>query len=87
MSEWKVYVIRCGSDGTLYCGSTTDVQRRFKEHQSGKGAKYTRGRGPLTLEAQFLSTGRSCAQKLEAKLKKLSRRDKEAIIASYKEIK
>ena len=43
---WYVYILRCG-DGTLYTGITDDVDRRLAVHRSGKGAKYTRGRGPL----------------------------------------
>ena len=45
---WYVYILRCG-DGTLYTGVTDDVPRRLAAHRSGKGAKYTRGRGPLEL--------------------------------------
>lgn len=46
--NWKVYILRCG-DGSLYTGISTDVARRLEEHRSGKGAKYTRSRGPLEL--------------------------------------
>ncbi|MEI6473363.1 MAG: GIY-YIG nuclease family protein, partial [Holophagaceae bacterium] len=45
---WSVYLLRCG-DGTLYCGIALDVAARLAQHQEGKGAKYTRGRGPLEL--------------------------------------
>ena len=45
---WFVYLLRCG-DGSLYCGITDDVSRRLEAHAAGKGAKYTRGRGPLEL--------------------------------------
>ena len=45
---WYVYMLLCG-DGTLYTGMTDDVPRRLRAHRSGRGAKYTRGRGPLTL--------------------------------------
>ena len=45
---WYFYILEC-KDGTLYTGITDDVQRRFKAHSEGKGAKYTRGRGPLRL--------------------------------------
>ena len=50
MSEktWFAYILRCG-DGSLYTGITTDVDARLEAHRSGKGAKYTRGRGPLEL--------------------------------------
>ena len=46
--SWYVYMLRC-SDGSLYTGCTDDIERRFSCHNSGKGAKYTRGRGPLEL--------------------------------------
>ena len=46
--SWQLYILRCG-DGTLYTGITDDLPRRLKAHRSGKGAKYTRGRGPLEL--------------------------------------
>ena len=45
---WYLYILRCG-DGSLYTGITTDVPRRLEAHRQGKGAKYTRGRAPLTL--------------------------------------
>ena len=47
-NTWKLYILRC-RDGSLYTGITTDVEKRFEAHNSGKGAKYTRGRGPLEL--------------------------------------
>ena len=47
-NTWKLYILRCG-DGSLYTGITTDVENRLEAHRSGKGAKYTRGRGPLEL--------------------------------------
>ena len=47
-NTWKLYILRCG-DGTLYTGITTDVEKRLEAHRTGKGAKYTRGRGPLEL--------------------------------------
>ena len=47
-SSWYLYILRCG-DGSLYTGITTDVEKRLEVHRSGKGAKYTRSRGPLAL--------------------------------------
>ncbi len=47
-ARWSVYLIRCG-DGTFYTGIAVDVQRRFQRHCAGRGARYTRGRGPLQL--------------------------------------
>jgi putative endonuclease len=48
MSNWFVYLVEC-KDGTLYCGITTDIERRISAHNAGKGAKYTRGNGPVKL--------------------------------------
>jgi len=76
---WFLYLIRC-KDGSLYTGITTDVDRRFAEHQSGKGAKYLRGKTPLTLVFQQKIGSRSAALKAEASIKKLSKVEKEAII-------
>lgn len=70
-----VYVIEC-SDGSLYTGYTTDVERRVTEHNSGKGAKYTRGRNPVTLRYVELHEFQSAAMSREYELKQLSRREK-----------
>ena len=69
---WSVYILRC-ADGTLYTGVTTDVQRRFNAHQSGKGAKYTRGRGPLELVYREECPDKGAALKRELAIKALSR--------------
>ena len=76
---WFLYLIRC-KDRSLYTGITTDVNRRFAEHQSGKGAKYLRGKAPLTLAFQQKIGSHSAALKAEASIKKLSKVDKEIII-------
>ena len=76
---WKLYILRCG-DGTLYTGITTDVEKRFAVHSLGKGAKYTRGRGPLELVYQETCGDHSTALKREAEIKKLSREEKEKLI-------
>jgi len=77
---WFLYLIRC-KGGALYTGITTDVDRRFAEHQAGKGAKYLRGKAPLTLVFQQKIGSRSAALKAEAAIKKLSNVDKEIIIS------
>ena len=77
---WYVYLLRCG-DGTLYTGMTDDVERRLAAHQAGKGAKYTRGRGPLTLVYTEEQPDKSAALKRELQIKKLRREQKEALIA------
>ena len=73
--EWTVYILECG-DGTLYTGITDDLSRRQKAHESGKGAKYTRGRGPLTLVHTEELPDKSAALKREAAIKKLTRAEK-----------
>jgi len=83
--EWFIYLIRC-KGGQLYTGITTDVQRRLAEHQSGKGAKYLRGRGPLQLVFQQSVGSRSDALKMEAAFKKLPKAAKEEFIRSNQPI-
>lgn len=82
-NTWYLYILRCG-DNTLYTGITTDVEKRFEAHQSGKGAKYTRGRGPLELVYRETCGDHSSALKRELEIKKLTREQKEALIASDK---
>ena len=74
-----VYLIRCG-DGTLYAGMTNDLERRIAAHESGRGARYTRGRGPLTVVHVENKRSRSSALKREAALKRLDRRAKLALL-------
>ena len=76
---WYLYILRCG-DGTLYTGITTDVVRRLEAHRQGRGAKYTRGRGPLTLAYQEECGSHSEALKRELEVKALSRTEKEQLI-------
>lgn len=78
--SWYLYILRCG-DGTLYTGITTDVDRRLEAHRSGTGAKYTRGRGPLTVVYREACGNHSEALKRELAVKSLSREQKEALIA------
>ena len=72
---WKLYILRC-ADGSLYTGITTDVQARFEAHSAGKGAKYTRGRGPLELVYTEECGDHSAALKRELEIKSLSREEK-----------
>ena len=76
---WTVYILRCG-DGTLYTGCTNDLPRRLAAHRAGKGAKYTRGRGPLELVYQEQAPDKSAALRREAAIKRLDRRKKLALI-------
>ena len=73
------YILRC-ADGTLYCGWTSDLTARLAAHNSGKGAKYTRGRGPVTLVYSELFDTQSEAMRREAEIKKLTRVQKQALI-------
>lgn len=82
-STWHLYILRCG-DGTLYTGITNDVPHRLEMHRSGKGAKYTRGRGPLELAYQETCGSYSDALKREHQVKKLSRAEKLELIDSHK---
>lgn len=81
LSLWFLYIIRC-SKGQLYTGITTNVARRFSEHQtnSPKMAKFLRGKGPLTLVYQEEVGSHSEALKREIQVKKLSRKRKLALI-------
>lgn len=76
---WYVYILRCG-DGTLYTGITDDVPRRLAAHRSGRGAKYTRGRGPLELAYQEQVPDKSAALRREIAIKRLTRQEKEQLI-------
>ena len=77
--QWVLYMLECG-DGTLYTGITDDLPRRLSAHAQGKGAKYTRGRGPLTLRYVEQCTDRSSALKLEYRMKQRTRGEKLALI-------
>ena len=81
MNNWFLYLIRC-RNGRLYTGITTDVERRFGEHESGKkkGSKCLRGKAPLTLVMKKKVGSRSMALKIEAKVKKLPKIKKELLI-------
>lgn len=78
-SAWYLYILRCG-DGSLYTGITTDVEKRFCQHQSGKGAKYTRGRSPLELVYREECGSHSDALKREHAVKSLKRGEKLQLI-------
>lgn len=77
---WFVYMLRCG-DGSLYTGYTDDIPRRLAVHQSGKGAKYTRSRLPVMLAYWEELPDKSSALRREAAVKRLTRRQKLALIA------
>ena len=74
-----VYILRC-ADGTLYTGSTTDLDRRLAVHNSGKGAKYTRSRRPVELIYHEELESWSAALRREAAIKKLTREEKLGLV-------
>jgi hypoxanthine-DNA glycosylase len=78
--SYYMYVIEC-ADGSLYTGYTPDVQARFAAHQAGRGAKYTRGRGPLNLLANAEFPTKHDAMSAEARFKRLTRDQKDALLA------
>jgi len=79
--QWYVYVLRTAA-GLLYTGISTDPARRLREHQGGRrGARSLRGKGPLTLLWQTQAPDRASASVLEAKIKRLSRARKLALVA------
>ncbi len=81
MSTWFVYLIRTADD-RLYTGITTDVAERLLTHSRGRGAKFLRGRGPLELAYRCRIGDRSSAQRVEMRLKRLTRADKDAIVST-----
>ena len=82
---WYVYMLRCG-DGSLYTGCTDDVERRLAVHNSGKGAKYTRSRLPVTLVYRESVADKSAALRREAAIKALPRAKKLALLEAEKEV-
>ena len=82
MKPWYLYIVEC-SDGSLYTGITTNIKRRLHEHNTGRGAKYTRGRGPVLLVHLRQFKNKSEASKAESKIKKLRRRQKLSIINEF----
>lgn len=78
-ADWTVYMILC-SDRSLYTGITTDVNRRFAQHASGRGAKYFRGRSPQTLVYRETGHDRASASRREAAIKRMSVKEKRQLI-------
>ena len=82
MGCW-VYILRCADD-TLYTGVAADVEKRTEQHNSGQGAQYTRGRGPVTVVYRELCPDRPTALRREAAIKKLTRQQKTNLIEQNK---
>lgn len=77
--RWFLYVLRC-ADQSLYTGIARDVKQRFEAHAAGKGARYTRGRGPFTLLVTRRCQGQGEALRLEYAFKQLTRAEKEYLL-------
>lgn len=82
-NEHFVYMLKC-HDETLYTGYAVNVEERLKVHESGKGAKYTRGRGPFELVYVEELATKGEALRREIQIKKLHRKDKLALIHAFK---
>ena len=74
-----LYILEC-ADGSLYTGITTDLARRFAEHQDGIGSRYTRAHGALRMRYTEECADRGAASKREVEVKRLSRKEKEALL-------
>ena len=77
-----MYIVQC-RDGTYYTGITDDLSRRLAEHNAGKGAKYTRGRGPVELRYSKILSSKSDALQEEYRIKQLTRGEKSALCNQY----
>lgn len=85
MAYWFVYIARC-SDGTIYVGVARDVVARIAQHDAGRGARYTRGRGPLRVLARRRCATQGDALRLERALKRLARDEKFVVAASRRKL-
>ena len=85
MESWSVYIVRC-ADGSLYTGIAKDVARRVEEHNANNllAANYTRARRPVILVYQEAVVTRSAAGKREYQVKRMSRREKDALVRGKK---
>lgn len=79
MTSWYLYLIRC-PDNRLYTGITTDIIRRFAQHQSGKGARALRGKGELALVFSQAVGNQSLALRAEYRIKQWSKAEKERLV-------
>lgn len=77
---WFVYIIRC-ADNSLYTGISNHLEKRIANHNAGNGAKYTKGRSPVTLVHKEKFADKSAASKREAEIKKLTRSEKLKLIS------
>ena len=77
--SWLVYILKCG-DNSLYTGITNNFKARLLAHEEGRGAKYTKGRGPFEVVYQKTYKSRSEATTMEIEIKKLSLEEKQKLI-------
>lgn len=77
-----VYLLRC-RDGSLYCGWTSDLERRLAAHRSGRASRYTASRRPVELAAAMPMADRSAARREEARIKRLARAEKLALLEAH----
>jgi putative endonuclease len=80
-----VYLLRC-ADGSLYCGWTSDLDRRLAAHAAGRASRYTRSRLPVALALALPLSSRTAARRAEAAVKALSREEKLALVAGSAEL-
>ena len=81
-SSWVVYILKC-SDNTYYTGITNNIKKRIQQHETNKGAKYTKGRGPFLLVYQDKCNNRGEASQKEFSIKKLTLSEKINLIGAY----
>ena len=79
MDAWVVYILEC-KDKTLYTGITNNLERRIQQHESGQGAKYTKGRGPFRVVYTEACEDKSFALRREHEIKQLSRSEKLTLV-------
>ena len=77
--RWTIYILQC-ADGSFYTGITNDLEKRLKAHHAGTGAKYTRGRGPLTVVHTESRVSKGAALRREIAIKNLPRAGKQALL-------
>jgi len=83
---WVCYLLRCADD-TFYCGISNDLEKRLTAHNTGEGAKYTRGRLPVVVEFIEACADKSAALKREMQIKKMSRSAKQALVIEYSQLR
>lgn len=83
---WFVYIVRC-SDRSLYTGVTTEPKRRLAEHNEGRGARYTRSRGPVSLVYLERARDRGAALRREHEIKRMTAQAKKELCAKKRRVR